>query len=80
MSLKATQKEKTRSSYPCKLCESDIQKGEQYMSVDYSDGFRKKLFGAFHINCWKKSPDNPRNKSPLESRIPTTNPPTEPNV
>lgn len=63
MKLSTEIKKKSRSSYPCKECQVDIEIGEQYMAVTYSDGFRKRPFGAYHPDCWKKSPDNPRNKS-----------------
>lgn len=55
-------KTKTRSSYPCKECQVDIKDGEQYVSVTYSDGFRKRLHGAYHEGCWKKCSDNHKNK------------------
>lgn len=48
--------------YPCKECNIDIPKGEEYTSVSYNDGFRSKLIGAFHTACWKVSPENPRAK------------------
>lgn len=62
MPLKSEVKTKTRSSHPCKECGVDIPIGEEYTSVMYSDGFRTRLHGAFHHNCWKISADNPKNK------------------
>ena len=65
MPLKAELITKNKS-YPCKLCLMDIEKGTQYISVMYSDGFRKKLHGAYHEACWKISPDNSRGKKPVQ--------------
>ena len=65
MALRTEIKTKTRSSHPCKECGVDINIGEEYTSVTYSDGFRTKLHGAFHHNCWKTSADNPRVKKPI---------------
>ena len=47
-------KTKTKNSYPCKECNINIEVGEQYISVNYNDGFKKKSYGAFHKQCWNK--------------------------
>lgn len=62
MQFKPEQKIKRGASQPCKECQVDINKGESYISVIYSDGFRKRLHGAYHENCWKICSDNPRAK------------------
>lgn len=62
MKLNAKLTTKRNPSRPCKDCQVDIEAGEQYMSVTYSDGFKEKSFGAYHEACWEKSPDNPKAK------------------
>lgn len=49
---------KTKEAKPCKECTKNIEIGEKYFSVTYNDGFVKKLFGAFHKNCWVKFEKN----------------------
>ena len=64
MSAIKTEIKTKAKNYPCKHCQIDIEKGIEYVSVTYSDGFRTKLIGAFHEACWKVSPENPRAKKP----------------
>lgn len=51
--LIATEKTKRLRSHICAKCSIDIVVGERYMSVAYNDGYKHKLYGAFHSECWK---------------------------
>lgn len=51
--LFAEEKTKRKNNHICAKCATDIVVGEKYMSVRYNDTFTYKLFGAFHIECWK---------------------------
>lgn len=62
MNLTAQLTKKRKESRPCKECGIDIEVGQEYISVFYSDGFRKLPHGAYHQNCWEKSVDNPKRK------------------
>lgn len=53
---------KRAPSRPCKECGIDIEPGEKYISVLYSDGFKDRSFGGYHEACWEKSTDNPKTK------------------
>ena len=44
---------KKRGNNPCKFCKENIENAQKYVSVRYNDGFIKRGYGAFHINCWK---------------------------
>ena len=51
--LIATEKTKRKANHICAKCATDIVVGEKYMSVKYNDTFTYKLYGAFHLECWK---------------------------
>ncbi len=42
-----------RTVAPCEHCNLDINSGDRFMDVKYFDGFLDKLFGRYHVNCWK---------------------------
>jgi len=52
--LIATIKVKQKIEKPCKFCGEQIELKTQFVSVEYFDGFTKRDFGAFHLNCWEK--------------------------
>ncbi len=47
-----TKKTKARTEKVCKKCDGKICPGEEYLWVDYDDGFWKRGFGAFHEKCF----------------------------
>lgn len=63
-SLTPTEKTKRQNNYPCKVCNIDITIGEKYIGVKYNDGFKYRLFGAFHPQCWELFKIAPQYKKP----------------
>jgi hypothetical protein len=50
--LVAKETSKRKCNQACSNCGADVVRGERYMSVQYNDGFVKKFYGAFHMDCW----------------------------
>jgi hypothetical protein len=51
--LKEKRVKKIRMEGSCHQCMQPIPIGTFYSSVVYDDGFRKKLYGSFHIDCFQ---------------------------
>lgn len=51
--LVAKETSKRKCNQACSHCGADVVRGEKYMSITYNDGFVRKFYGAFHMDCWK---------------------------